>query len=213
MRPTFVVLLLLCVSSFNSTTSFARVPTRPSSANGQDGAAANWNLVAPSAPITLTANGKTAVFTRQVVCTNQQVTNAVNPNDLANNGACENPPSPFGDGMSHYTFLYQFQSKSTNVKVTFGRLVGFTADALGETYGVELCDNKGNTYQLCTTATEPQLPDITFTSINKKTISFLIPNFPAFPAGTHNQGQGLTLVFITTQPSPLPISYPTVGIQ
>jgi hypothetical protein len=208
MRLTFVPLFLLSVCLFTTTNSFARVPTRPSSENGFDLNAAFWNLFAPSGPATLTVNGKKVTYTKQVVCTNQQVTNAFNPSDAANSGACE-------DGQ--YTFLYQFQSTSANVKIIFGRLVGFTPDVNAPSYGAALCDSKGstnpNTLQLCTTATEPQLPNITFTSVNKTTINFVVPDFPVFPAGTGNQGKGLTLVFTTTQTKPVPVAFPSVSIQ
>ncbi len=209
MRPTFVLLLLICATLLTPIASFARVPVRGASQNGFDMNAAFWNLFAPSGPAQLTVNGKKVTYTKQVVCTNQQATNAYNPSDIANSGACE-------DGQ--YTFLYQFQSTSTNVKIIFGRLVGFTPNAAISNYGVELCDNKvdplhPNTLQLCTTAAEPQLPNITFTSVNKTTMNFVVPNFPVFPAGTGNQGKGLTFVFTTIQTNPVPVAFPSVSIQ
>jgi hypothetical protein len=207
MRPTFVVLLLLCVSLFSTSASASgKIPIRGASQNGQDTGAAFWNLLAPTVTVHLTAGTKTATYTRQIVCPQQDAVSAEGINgDPTQTGTCSS---------GSYLYIYQFMSNSLNAKFTFQRLVGFKANAVAANYGAILCDdNSANTLTLCTTATASQLPNITFTQVNSNTVTFGVPSIPAFPAGTGNQGQGLTLFFITTQSTGLPIPSPTVGIQ
>src|SRR5215469_666225 len=155
--------LLVCVLSAVAAFSFATIPVRGSSQNGEDSDAAFWNLFGPTEVRTLTKGTTTVNYKQQVVCTNQTVTNAVNQQDTLHSGTCE-------DGS--YIFIYQ----------------------------------------LCTTATASQLPNITFSSTST-TATFVIPNFPKFPNGTRHQGQGLTIFVITQQTAPNPVALPTIALQ
>ena len=195
--------LVVCLLSAVAAFSFATIPVRGSSQNGEDADAAFWNLFGPTEVRTLNKGTTTVNYKQQVVCTNQTVTNAVNQQDTLHSGTCE-------DGS--YLFIYQLRSSATNVTVTLGKLVGFTANANTPTYGVMLCDSSTNTLELCTTATSSQLPNITFRSTST-TATFVIPNFPKFPNGTRHQGQGLTIFVITQQTAPNPVALPTIALQ
>jgi len=128
------------------------------------------------------------------------------------NGSCDS-----GD----YIFLFQIQSTSTNVSVNVGKLQGFTrVDGDGGTYGVMICDDSLNDQELCTS--DPNDPNfdnisgITFTvnSKNNSSVSFVVPSFHSFPAGsTPQEGQGLTFFIKTHQNNALPIAYPSLGIK
>jgi hypothetical protein len=182
----------------------AGIPVRGSSANGVDSSAQFWNQFGPTQVVTLTKGATTVNYKQQVVCTNQTVTNAANPSDTLHDGACE-------DGS--YLFIFQLRSSATNVTVQLGGLSGFTPNANTPNYGVLICDSPMNTLELCTTATQSQLPAITFsTNSNNTTATFVIPSFPKFPNGKKHQGQGVTIFVITQQSAPNPISLPTITL-
>lgn len=182
---------------------FARVPIRPTSDNGTGNNSDFWTLFGRTTLIPLSANGKSAKATRQIICPNQDRVN----------GSC-------ASGV--YVFLFQIQSTSTNVSVNIGKLQGFKkvdGDHSG-TYGVMICDDSLNDQELCTS--DPNDPNfnnisgITFTvkSKNNSSVSFGVPSFANFPAGsTPEEGQGLTFYIQTTQNAALPIAYPSLGIN
>ena len=188
-------------------------PYGGSSQNGVDTSAPFWNLMGPTQPIT--RDGGKVTLAKQVVCTNQHVASAVDAADAVNN-----PTPDFADAGSckdgAYTFLFQIRSTATNVTVTLHDLVGFTplASDPGSTYGVGTCDSDQNTLELCTDQNAPEIAAVT-AAVNKKntTINFVIPSFPSGPVGPGNQGQGITLVVVTQQSSPLPIVFPGISIK
>jgi len=185
---------------------FGAVPVRINSRNGSDDIAQLWNLFGPTQVVTLTKGTTKVNYKQEVVCYQQAVTAALNPSDTLHDGACE-------DG--NYLFIFQLRSSATNVTVQLGGLSGFTPDALSDppTYGVMLCDSS-NTLELCTTATQDQLPAMTFTpNSNNTTMTFVIPNFPKFPNGLKHQGQGLTIFVATHQSAPNPINLPTITLK
>jgi hypothetical protein len=205
--------LSLIVAVVLSTSAFAKMPVRRASQNGEDINANNWNLLSVSAPLTLAANGKKVIVTRQIVCVNQDVENAEPNFTPALTGTCA------GDATGTlYLHIFQLKSTSANVTVTLGQLVGFVADATVPNYGVLTCDSTDNTLELCMKDANPtnptDLPDITFAvAKNKTSVSYVIPSFPAFPAGTGNQGQGMTIFLLIKQPKSLPIQFPKVAIK
>ena len=211
--PRIISSLLIVTFLFGSTLAFAKVPVRGSSGNGENSNAANWNLLGPTQPLSLSANGKKVFVTRQMVCLNQDVEDSLSSPTPSLTGTCDS---------GEYLHIFQLKSTSANVTVTLGQLVGFVADATFGNYGVMICDNSdsqnGNTLELCTTdPNDPNgnnIPNITFSvAKNKTSVSFVIPNFPSFPAGLDNQGQGLTIYIITRQAHPLPIQLPKVAIK
>jgi hypothetical protein len=205
--------LSLIVAVVLSTSAFAKMPVRRASQNGEDINANNWNLLSVSAPLTLAANGKKVIVTRQIVCVNQDVENAEPNFTPALTGTCA------GDATGTlYLHIFQLKSTSANVTVTLGQLVGFVADSTVPNYGVLTCDSTDNTLELCMKDANPtnptDLPDITFAvAKNKTSVSYVIPSFPAFPAGTGNQGQGMTIFLLIKQPKSLPIQFPKVAIK
>jgi hypothetical protein len=188
--------------------AFARLPVRQSSENGTDSSANAWKLFGRTTSQPFTANGKNVQIVRESIC----------PNQNRSTGYCR-----AADGSGDYIFLFQLQSTDTNVSVQIGRLSGFVPDAVNPTYGVMVCPIfdptiSNNTLELCTTdpgdPTYQNLPDITFThNASNTSVTFTIPNFPAFPAGKIEQGVGLTLFVKTHQSAYRPIAYPTVGIH
>jgi hypothetical protein len=188
---------------------FAVVPVRGSSRNGVDSIAQLWNLFGPTEVRTLTKGTTTVNYKQQVVCPNQDVANVVKPADTLHSGTCEG-----GNGnLPSYLFIFQLRSSATNVTVQLGNLVGFTPDANDPTYGVMLCDD-ANTLELCTTATQDQLPNMTITAnAAHTTATFVIPSFPKFPNGIRHQGQGLTIFVVTQQTQPNPIALPTITLK
>jgi hypothetical protein len=205
-RKVFILSLVAGIVLLASTAAFAKLPVRRSSQNGEDSNAAFWNLLSVSQPLNLAANGKKVVVTRQVICVNQDVENALASPNPALTGTCES-------GL--YLHVFQLKSTAANVTVTLGQLVGFVADATVPNYGVLICDTTANTLELCINDTNPNdVPNITFSvAKNKTSVSFVIPNFPAFPAGTGNQGQGMTIFVLLKQPHALPIQFPKVAIK
>jgi hypothetical protein len=187
------------------------VPVRGSSQNGVDADAPFWNLAGPTAPLKLN-NGAVFVET-QIVCTNQQVSAAVDNTDSVDAGTCV-------DG--NYTFLFQIQTTAPSLTISLNNLVGFTPQVsdTGSTYGVAVCDNDpnnpqaSNTLQLCTTVTGAELSNITATPNKKNTIiKVVVPSVPSFTAGVNKQGQGLTLVVVTSQGAGNPMSVPKINIS
>ncbi len=184
--------------------AFGRIGVRQSSDNGTGGNIDFWALLGRTVQIPLSANGKKVMATRQIIC----------PNQNRQAGSCIN-----GDGSADYLFLFQIQSTSANVSVNIGKLQGFVkVDGDGGSYGVMICDDTGNTLELCTTdPNDPgysKISGITFKVTTKQSVSFVVPSFPVFPAGsTPEEGQGLTLFVKTHQNVALPIAYPTLGIN
>lgn len=184
--------------------ALARVPVRQTSDNGASSGINEWTLLGRSVQIPLKANGKSVKATRQIIC----------PNQDRENGGCAS-----GD----YLYVFQLQSTSSNVNVNIGKLVGFVkteGDGSAGTYGVMICDDDLNDKQLCTT--DPDDPNfskisgITFVvkTKNASSVTFSVPAFPSFPAGsTPEEGQGLTLYIKTHQNAPLPMPYPSIGIN
>jgi hypothetical protein len=192
--------------------SFANsIPVRGSSQNGVDSDAPFWNLMGPTSP-NVRNNGAVSVET-EIVCTNQQVAAAVDNTDSADAGTCI-------DG--NYTFLFQIQTTAPSLKISLTDLVGFTpfVSGNGSSYGVAICDNDpnnpqaSNTLQLCSTVTGVDLSSITATVNKKNTIIRIgVPSVPSFPAGVGKQGQGLTLVVVTSQGAGHPVSVPKINIS
>jgi len=188
--------LLACAVS-----AYARIPIRQTSDNGAGNDAVHWRLMERTIPAKLTANGKSVTVTREVVCPIDGDLDA---------GACDS---------GTYIFIYQLQSTSTNVKVNIGKLPSFTkvdGDHVA-TYGVVICDDDLNNQELCTT--DPNDPNfdlisgITFTA-KKKAVTFLVPSFSNFPAGSDpEEGQGLTLYIKVTVNPNVPIPFPSLGIN
>ncbi|HKB98590.1 MAG TPA: hypothetical protein VKD23_07380 [Terriglobales bacterium] len=180
---------------------------RGTSGSGEDSNAPNWLLLGRSKAIPLAANGKTATMTREIVCLNQDVENAFPSPTLSLSGSCDS---------GSYLFLFQFQSTSANVGVSIGKLVGFVPGNVNN-FGVIICDSSANTIEMCSNdPTGTHIPN--FTAVAAKTsVTFTVPNtFPTYPAGTAQQGQGLTFFVITQQAAPLaplPIGLPSVGIR
>jgi hypothetical protein len=188
----------------------ANVPTRGTSRNGVDTSAAFWNLFGPTQIVTLTKGTTVVHYKQQVVCPDQNETNAANPSDTLRDGACEGDSTGTG-----YLYIFQLRSSATNVTVQLSGLSGFTPDTGLDTatYGVMLCDAT-NTLELCTTATQDQLPAITLSSnAAHTTATFVIPNFPKFPNGKRHQGQGTTIFVLTKQTASNPISLPVITLQ
>jgi len=203
-RPKYVLVGFMTLITLPG---FARIPIRPTSDNGVSSGSDSWTLLGRGVQLGLTANGKAIKYTRQVICPNQD---RVNGSCLDNNGS----------GSGDYLFLFQIQSTSTNVSVNIGRLQGFVkvdGDHVG-TYGVMICDDSLNDQELCTT--DPDDPNyskisaITFKVVNKTSVSFFVPSFPDFPAGsTQQEGRGLTFFIKTHQNAALPIATPSIGIK
>jgi len=201
-----------CLAFLLSTTvAFAVVPVRGASQNGQSGDAPQWKLIARSGPVALSANGKKATMTREIICANQDVDASSGGNQSAP-GSCDS-----GD----YIFVFQFQSTAASLTVNITRLTGFSLDpsdgSINPSYGVLVCDDaNGNTQELCTVDTSPSVStDITYTTPkNLSSIKFVINPLPTFSAGSNaEEGQGLTLFVATHQTSPVPIAFLSVGIN
>jgi hypothetical protein len=182
-------------------------PVRGSSQNGVDVNAPFWNLAGPTAGIP--RKGGAVTLETQIVCTNQQVSAAVDNTNVADAGAC-------ADGA--YTFLFQIQTTATSLTVTLSDLVGFMVSTSPATYGIAVCDNDpnnpqaSNTQQLCSQATGVDLSAIS-TNVNKKgpKITVTVPSIPVFPAGVGKQGQGLTFVVVEQQTGGQPIAVPKIS--
>ncbi len=202
--------LLTClVFVLSATLAFAGVPVRGASQNGASNGAPEWKLFGRSVPITLSANGKQAIMTREILCAQQDVDASPNGQQSeANAGSCDS-----GD----FLFVFQLQSTAANLSVNITRLLGFTPTTSPASFGVLVCDDDTqNNQELCTVDTVPSVSgEITYTTPKKPTsIKFTIPTFPSFAAGsTVEEGQGLTLFVETHQSSPVPISIPNIGIN
>ena len=194
---------LVALTVFCAATMAFTQKIRGSSDNGEDSNAPNWLLLGRSQSISLAANGKKAISTREIICLSQDVENARPSPTLTLSGSCDT-----GD----YMYLFQFQSTSANVGVSIGKLSGFTPGNVNN-FGVMICDSPTNTIEMCTNDDGTHIPN--FTAVAAKTsVTFTVPGtFPTYPAGTAQQGQGLTFFVITKQAAPLPISLPTVGIR
>lgn len=180
------------------------VSVRGSSGNGVDSNAPSWLLFGRSISVPLTANGKQATMTREVICLNEDV-EASFPSPTVNlSGSCDS-------GV--YMNLFQYQSTALNVGVAIGRLAGFNPTNTSD-YGVMICDSASNTIEMCTNdPSGTNIPNMTVTT-TKTSVLFTVPNtFPIYPAGTAQQGKGLTFYVITRQSTPLPLAVPTAGIR
>ena len=202
-RSKYVVFALMALVALPA---FGGLPVRQTSDNGVGSGSDSWTLLGRTTQVGLSANGKSVKATRQIICPNQ---NRVN-------GSCLNDDGISGD----YLFLFQIQSTSTNVFVNVGKLQGFVKVDDPGTYGVMICDDTLNDQELCTT--DPNDPNftnisgITFkvNSKNGSSVSFIVPSFFNFPAGsTPQEGQGLTFFIKTHQKTALPIAYPSLGIH
>ena len=194
-----IVLTVLCAATMASAGTI-----RGSSDNGEDSNAPNWLMLGRSKSTTLTANGKVATMTREIICLSQDVENSLPSPTLTLSGSCDT-----GD----YMYLFQFQSTSANVGVAIGKLSGF-AYTNAANFGVMICDSPNNTIEMCTNdPTGTHIPNFT-ASTTKTSVLFTVPGtFPSYSAGTAQQGQGLTFFVITKQAAPLPIALPSVGIR
>jgi len=199
---------LIALAILGTATMASAGTIRGVSADGEDSNAPNWLLLGRSKSIPLAANGKKATMTREIVCLSQDVENAFPSPTLTLSGSCDK-----GD----YMHVFQFQSTSANLGVSIGKLVGFDPSNANN-FGVLICDSSTNTIAMCTNdPTGTHIPN--FTAVAGKTsVTFTVPNtFPTYPAGTAEQGQGLTFFVITQQgsplPIPLPIGLPSVGIR
>jgi hypothetical protein len=143
-------------------------------------------------------------MTREIICLSQDVENARPSPTLTLSGSCDT-----GD----YMYLFQFQSTSANVGVSIGKLSGFDFGNVSN-FGVMICNSPTNTIEMCTNdPTGTHIPNFT-AAASKTAVTFTVPGtFPTYPAGTAEQGQGLTFFVITKQSASLPISLPTVGIR
>lgn len=195
--------LLIVLIALLSLPAFA-IGVRQSSDNGTGDSIDLWGLLGRTVQIPLSANGKKVMASRQIIC----------PNQNRQNGSCVND-----NGSADYLFLFQIQSTSTNVSVNIGKLQGFVkVDGDGGSYGVMICDDALNAKELCTTdPNDPgfsKISGITFKVKSKTSVSFVVPSFPSFPAGsTPEEGQGVTFFIVTHQSAPLPIAYPSLGIN
>ena len=194
---------LVALTVFCAATMAFTQKIRGSSDNGEDSNAPNWLLLGRSQSISLAANGKKAISTREIICLNQDVENSRPSPTLTLSGSCDT-----GD----YMYLFQFQSTSANVGVSIGKLAGFDFGNVNN-FGVMICNSPTNTIEMCTNDDGTHIPNFT-TSTTKTAVTFTVPGtFPTYPAGTAEQGQGLTFFVITKQSASLPISLPTVGIR
>lgn len=199
---TLVAIALVCAV----TVTAAALNIRDSSGNGQNSDAVDWLLLGRTVPFKLSANSKSASFSREIACfPNQDVEATLISPTQTSAGSCDT-----GD----YMFLFQLQSTSANVSVVISRLQGFNGLNDPTAFGVMICDpNQGNTIEMCTNATAAQIPNITATP-GKTGVTFTVPGtFPTYPAGTAQQGQGLTFYVITKQANPLPLALPGIGIH
>jgi hypothetical protein len=211
MKSTLRLATFFLACALSAVACFASVPVRGSSNNGVDSNAAFWNLMGPTAA-DVRQNGAVSVE-QQIVCTNQTVSAAVDNTDTADAGTCAD-----GD----YTFLFQIQTTATSVTVTLSNIVGFTPVVQGtdSSYGIAICDNDpnnpqaSNTLQLCSHVAQTDLSNVTAT-VNKKNnrVTIFVPSMPTFDPGVGNQGQGLTVVVVTSQPGVHAISIPRINVK
>jgi hypothetical protein len=196
----FALCLLVALPAFAGT-----IPVRGVSRNGVDDSAASWAALGPTQLLTLQKGTTSVMYKEQVVCPDQDFANATNPTDTHNAGACES---------GSYLFIFQLRSTATNVSVLLSGIMGFTPDANAPNYGVMVCDSSQNTLEMCTTATQDQLPAITFsTNATNSTATYFIPSFPNFTTGKNHQGFGITIFILTQQTGPRPVSVPRITLQ
>lgn len=205
--------LVCCLVLLSCVASFAAVPIRGSSKNGDTDLSANWNVFGPTA-LDVRHKGDLTLRT-QILCTNQDFVNATNPADFENTGTCAG---------GNYTFLFQLQSTVAGLKVSLANLVGFTPSSDEDnqggfgSWGILGCEDS-NTGELCSNVTDASTDDLTKLAnitavITKKNnrITFTIPEFPQFPAGIDREGQGLTLVVVTQQTPGQPVAVPKIDV-
>jgi hypothetical protein len=204
-----------------STLANAQPPVRKASKNGVNSSQPTMNLFGPTAPVT---RGD-ATLSVQYICPNQDVadSNPANfddadpshPDTLKLSGSCTS-------GLYKFLFQVQPKRKFNNLNVIITDLVGFTpgtddtVDFNNPTYGVQVCDDGGNTLELCTKLAPEALPVIT-TSVNAKhgkvqfTAKKVSPT--TAPAGVDYEGQGLTFEVLVQLTPKTPIALPTVTVK
>jgi hypothetical protein len=190
--------------------SLATVRIRSTSDNGSNGSQQFWKLLEYSQPRVLTATGVKVSAVREVVCVTPE-------GGSVNAGECS------GAAPYAYLFIFQLQSTSTKVKVEIGDLLPGFAEA-----GIMQCNDtagsEGNNEELCTEDTSPPslaalAAAMTATPSKGKSttsVTFEIPDFPAFPLGATNaaeEGQGLTIYVLINQSEIAPVTLPTVGVS
>lgn len=197
----FVLVVILACGSLPAYAAFG---IRQSSDNGQSGAVNSWSVLGRTVAIPL---GKKVMLMRQVICATS---------GDRQDGSCVSSV----DGSGNYVFLFQFQATpGTALTVNIGQLQKNSATSGGATY----CNDDpmfGNNQELCSQDPSDTDPNhtiflgMTFTVLGKTSARFMIPSFPTFlPGMTPEEGQGLTLYIQTHQSAPLPIAYPSVGVQ
>ncbi|HET6177964.1 MAG TPA: hypothetical protein VFE61_13580 [Candidatus Sulfotelmatobacter sp.] len=194
-----VTCLLVTLPAFAGT-----IPVRGTSNNGENGGAQSWAMMGPTQLLTLVKGTSKVMYKQQIVCASQDLANVSDASNKQDAGTCES---------GNYLYIFQLRSTATNVNVLLSGLMGFTPDANSPNYGVMLCDAT-NTLEMCTTATQDQLPNITFSTNASHTIAtFSIPNFPNFPTGTNHQGQGLTIFVLCSLGQPRPVALPRIVLN
>ncbi|HET7208772.1 MAG TPA: hypothetical protein VFI95_19500 [Terriglobales bacterium] len=210
-----VTFFVLCIASLSFA---ATAKVRGSSGNGENSNVQNWMLLGRSKYLTLSGNNKSVKWSTEIICLQQDVA-VTDPNNT-------DPTLSGGCTSGIYMHLWQLQSTSANVTFTVSRLVNFTpTDPINNpqappNWGVMLCDandpTTGNTIEMCTNLPQSSLPIITGSPMSQTPVtsfSFTIPSFPSVPAGTAQQGQGLVLFIVETQPSPLPLARPQIAVH
>lgn len=202
------LLLMMSVAAFAA-------PVRGASKNGVNSSQPHMNLFGP----TRSAPKDNVGVSVQYICPNQDVADSdlnndfTDPDTLKLTGSCTS-------GL--YKFLVQVRPTKLkkNLSVTFNNLVGFTpgTDDIdpNPTYGEQLCDDGGNTLELCTNLAEADLPVINTTVNAKHTrVSFSVKNVDSntIPAGVDYEGQGLTFFVIVQLTPKTPIAVPKIDVD
>ncbi len=201
MKCNRIARLALVAMTIFSALAIASATIRGSSGNGEGSDAATWLLLGRSKALRLSPEGSPATVRREIVCLNQTVENALPNPDPSLAGSCY-------DGV--YMYLFQVQSPPAHINVFISGLSGFSQASAD--YGEMICDPE-NTMELCTNAPGADIPDITATT-TKTSVRFEVPGkFPSYPAGTEQEGRGLTFFVITRQAAPLPIGLPSIRIR
>lgn len=216
-----VVGLLLWIS----VAALAQAPVRKASKNGTNFSQPHMNLFGP----TQSAPKNNVGVAVQYICPHQDVADS-DPNNF---DPLEDPNAPetlkLAGSCAGGVYKFLVQAQPTKLKkslsVTFNNLVGFTPaldddpinpDQFKPTYGVQLCDDGGNTLELCTNLAEADLPLIK-TSVNSKhtRVSFTIKNVgpTTAPAGVDYEGQGLTFFVIVGLTPKTPIAVPKIDVD
>jgi hypothetical protein len=215
--------LMLGLLFLTSATAFAVVPVRKGSQNGTNDSQPRMNLLGPTQP-GAKDGGDVGVAT-QVICPNQDVAGAfefdtnvfdpADPNTLKRSGHCVS-------GIHKFLFQIQPGKIFGTLTITLSGLVGFVpgtdpnVSVNNPTYGVQICDDGGNTLELCTNLAQANLPVIN-AAINAKNnkVIFTISNIgpTTVPQGPDYEGAGLTFFVVLQQNSETPIAAPKIGVN